>query len=66
MKNKKFSIGYKDMYNDFVKVWEKGETKKFETIEEAKNFILNNLNTENIKTFKIMKGWKIIEIIELK
>ena len=56
---KKYSIGYKDKYGSFNKVWENGSTKKFENIEACKDFIKNL--TPN--TYKIMIGWKVIEEI---
>lgn len=56
-----YSIGYKDDYGDFVKVWENGNTRKFETIEEAETFIKNNIKRNG--TYKIMQGWNIVKEI---
>lgn len=67
---KNYSIGYKDSCGDFTKLWDdKGYTLKFTTIEEAKKYILEQTNflqkNCNIKTFKIMQGWNIIEEMEV-
>lgn len=63
-----YSIGYKDKYGDFSKVWYKGSTRKFNTIDECKEYIINNKEcflNDNIRIFKIMIGWKIIELFKL-
>lgn len=64
----KYSIGYKDSYGDFTKVWQNGGTRKFLTIEEAKEYIEENkeiYKESNINKFKIMQGWKVIEEISI-
>ena len=54
-----YSVGYTDSYNDFTKLKdEKGNTKKFATIEEAEEYVKNNLN---IKSYMIMQGWIVIK-----
>ena len=66
---KTFSIGYKDQYGDFSKVWERGSTRKFETIEDCKTYMNENKDwyLENgITSYKIMQGWNVIEICEVK
>lgn len=68
---KKYSIGYKDSYGHFGKVWESGSARKFTTIEECEEYI-NQIPKENYKyiynengkyIFKIMQGWNVITII---
>ena len=56
---KKYSIGYKDSYGSFNKIWENGKTKLFDSIKDCKNYI--KLLPTN--TYKIMCGWQIIEIV---
>ena len=63
MEKKIFSIGYKDKYNDFTKVCDYRGTKKFSTIQECKDYIINNLKPN---TYKIMKGWEVVEVVEKK
>jgi len=67
---KTYSIGYTDKYDDFRKVWDNlGYTKKFETIEEAENYIQQKIAPEYIninKPIKIMQGWKVIKEIFYK
>lgn len=60
--NKPFSIGYKDSHNDFSKVWdEKGSTRKFETVDQCKEYI----ESCKFKTiYKIMRGWEVVEVID--
>ena len=60
----KYSIGYNDKNNDFIKVWENGYTKKFEKIEEAEQYIQEKLEEQYVNTekpIKIMKGWEVIK-----
>lgn len=68
----KYSIGYIDTKNyvggKFRKIiyrYENGieETMKFETIEKAKEYVIQKLE-KNIE-YSIMKGWKIITKIEV-
>lgn len=66
-----YSIGYKDSYNNFTKVWEKGKGRaiKFATIEETRKHIEDNKEyylKHGINKFKIMQGWKVIEEVEMK
>lgn len=66
---KLYSIGYVDNYNNFSKIWENGETKKFISVEDCKQFIENDkkyyydlsVNHE----YRIMQGWKVIKTIKL-
>lgn len=62
-----YSIGYTDSYGSFTKVWDKGYTRKFVSIEEAKEYLeeRKQLYKENSKNIKIMQGWKVIEEVEL-
>lgn len=59
---KKYSIGYIDKYNDFMKVHDsKGKTRKFDSIEECREYI----NSRSFSsTFRIMQGWTVIEEIK--
>lgn len=63
MKTKKlFSVGYKDDHNNFLKVWdESGRTRKWETVEQCREYIESlQFKTE----YKIMRGWEVVEVID--
>ena len=64
---KKYSIGFNYANGGcFKKVWDKlGRTLKFETIEEAEEYIIKNFEMKYAKdnSVKIMQGYKVIKII---
>lgn len=58
----KYSIGYVDKYGDFGKVWLNGLTRKFDTIEDCKNYLKEHKEAfKDYKRIRIMQGWKVIE-----
>lgn len=50
-----YTIGYKDSYGSFTKIWLNGSPRRFETQEECEKFI----QTLPKGTYKIMAGWKV-------
>ena len=60
----KYSIGYKDRNNDFIKVWYRGEAMKFLSVEEAEKFARNYFDFK-ATNIRIMRGWKVIKEVNI-